>query len=120
MGLGHAEAKRRLESLGFTVRSTRAGPVTFGQTRVVAQNPIAGTNRPRGSTINLTFRMTPPKGQVVVVPELIGKRFDQAFQALQRAGLAAEFKGVGSRVIRQVPAPGSHLEPGGKVRVYLR
>jgi beta-lactam-binding protein with PASTA domain len=56
----------------------------------------------------------------VVVPDLIGKRFDQAFQALQRAGLAAEFKGVGSRVIRQVPAPGSHLEPGGKVRVYLR
>ena len=64
--------------------------------------------------------MTPPKGQVVVVPDLIGKRFDQAFQMLQRAGLSPEFKGVGSRVRSQTPAPGSNVAPGSKVRVYLR
>ena len=120
IGLSQDEGRRRLESLGFVVRSTRAGPVTFGETRVIAQNPIGGTNRPRGSTITITFRMTPPKGQVVVVPDLIGKRFDQAFDALRRAGLSAEFSGIGKRVIRQRPAPGSTVAPGSKVNVTLK
>jgi len=120
IGLSQEEARRRLESLGFAVRGTRAGPVTLGATRVIAQNPIGGTNRPRGSTITITYRMTPPSGQVVLVPDLIGKRFDQAFDALRRAGLAAKFSGIGSRVIRQSPAPGSAVAPGSKVSVSLK
>ncbi len=120
VGMTQAEAARRLEALGFVVRGARQSAVTLGITRVIAQNPIAGTNRPRGSVVTLTYRVTPPVGHTTVVPSLVGQRFDKALDALRRAGFSAEIVGIGTKVRSQSPSAGTRVATGSKVRIRLR
>ncbi len=120
VGMELGAARRRLEGLGFRVAATRNGPRLGGAAKVIAQNPLGGTNRPRGSTVTLTYRHAAPAGQVVVVPNVVGMRIDKAISRLRSAGLGMGVKGFGKRVRSQSPAAGSTVAPGSQVKLTLK
>jgi eukaryotic-like serine/threonine-protein kinase len=53
------------------------------QNQVIHQNPVPGTSRPKGTSVDLTVSSGPPQ---VTVPDVVGYTSQQALLTLQRAG----------------------------------
>ena len=119
IGMKSDVALRKMESLGFNPRLIRQGPSTGGVTEIIAQNPIAGSQRPRGSNITLTYKERPADGTFVVVPNVVGKRLDKAMSEIKSAGLRTSFSRVGTHVRSQEPAAGTRAKAGSAVKVKL-
>jgi serine/threonine-protein kinase len=89
---------------------------------VVAQDPSAGAEAAKGSSVNLTISGGPAK---VEVPVLKGLTRDEAEKALAKLGLksvqTAEFDSYVSKdsVIDQLPAAGELTAPGSTVGILL-
>ena len=122
MYLRHSTVKKdgKTHTYWRLVRSVRSGPIVVGRTQIIAQSPLGGTLRARGSTVTITYRMRPSIGVRVRVPNVVGKRMDRAVDALRRAGLSWSTINLGTRVKSQSPAAGTLVLPGSNVRLRLK
>jgi len=119
MGMTKAAAEGKMSALGFAVRSVRQGPDAGGATQVIAQNPLAGTQQQRGSTIILTYKVEPPAGTYVLVPNVVGQRLDKAMKQISNAGLRHKLRRVGTHVKSQEPAAGTRVASGSQITLKL-
>ena len=97
------------------------------QGRVVAQARPAGTTLKRGDTVQLNVSVGSEPPAAASVPNVVGRRLDEARQALEQAGfevLAPERTGGGqvtntSAVASQTPAAGASIPGGSLVILYV-
>lgn len=119
------EAKTRLEELGFTVSRTATDSEQPKGT-VINQTPNAGEFE-RGHTIQLT--VSNGANQQMDMPDLTGKTYQQAVQALKNAGWqggqpsrvadpGADEENIG-KVTNSSPAPGEAITKGQPVTLYI-
>ena len=71
----------------------------------------------RGSSLSA------PASRQVRVPQLVGKSYSQATQALSKAGLLFQRSGplkANATISAQYPAAGTLVKPGTRVTIYLK
>jgi serine/threonine-protein kinase len=120
IGLQSDDAINRLQDDGFKVRITRA-PNDRDAGIVFSQNPDAGTNTSKGTTVQLS--VSSGKRQVTV-PNAVGRSQADARDQLVSAGLSVTTAEVFSdqptgTVVAQDPAAGVRASPGTKVRINV-
>ena len=93
--------------------------------RVIAQAQPAGTERRRGDTVQLNVSIGAEPAAATSVPDVVGRRQDQARRDLERAGfevLALNLDGEvrnESRVASQTPSAGASIPRGSLVILYV-
>jgi beta-lactam-binding protein with PASTA domain len=120
VGLPVAKAVKKLKAagLGWNQRVVFASAPPG---RVTAQQPAAGTGAKKGSTVVLTVSKGP---QRVPVPNVVGRRRDDAIARLRSAGLHAAVYSVPSSsprgfVVAQSPQASSKAPKGSRVRINV-
>jgi beta-lactam-binding protein with PASTA domain len=109
-----ADARTGLEGAGFTVevRETFSQDVDKGV--VISQDPDSGTKF-KDDTITLTVSKGP---EIVRVPNVIGKKRNQATKILEKAGFTVQALGTGNFTVRASnPGRGSRREKGSTVTI---
>jgi eukaryotic-like serine/threonine-protein kinase len=111
-------AQDTLEQLGFTVARNEGRSADVPKGAVMAVSPGSGDGEQRyGSTVTITVSVGLPQ---VVVPDVTGKKKDEAVDLLQKAGLKAEVQQfLGNRVFRQSPAAGESVDQGSTVSILV-
>jgi eukaryotic-like serine/threonine-protein kinase len=114
------DAINTLQDDGFKVRiqrssSERPAGIVFGQ------NPAAGTNTDKGSTVQLSVSSGK---RTVTVPNAVGRSQADARDALVQAGFSVTTAQVFSSeasgtVVAQDPAAGTRAPPGSRVRINV-
>jgi serine/threonine-protein kinase len=100
-------------------------PSTEAAGRVVAQAQPPGTERRRGDTVQLNVSIGAEPAAAASVPDVAGRRQDQARRELERAGfevLALDLDGEvrnESEVVSQSPAAGASIPRGSLVLLYV-
>ena len=96
------------------------------QGRVIAQAQPAGTERKRGDTVQLNVSTGPEPAAAATVPNVAGRRLDEARRALEQAGfevLALDPSGDelrnSSPIAAQTPAGGASIPGGSLVILYV-
>jgi len=89
--------------------------VELGQ--VIETDPAAGDTAPKGATITVHISKGP---DLVVVPDVVGMTYSDAYDALSAAGFVVDQSGQGNRVVRTNPAPGSKAKRGSGVTIFLK
>jgi serine/threonine-protein kinase len=122
-GQSQATATTTLQHAGFVVTTTTATSNTVPAGSVISTNPPGGTNRAKGSQVQLVVSTGK---QQVSIPPLVGQTPSAAGQTLGQLGLV-----VGDqinepstsvpfgRVTRTDPPAGSQLPIGSSVTVYV-
>jgi beta-lactam-binding protein with PASTA domain len=118
VGLRTSAAVARLKAAGLAAQVTTV-PAKASAGVVVRENPAAGTNVAKNSTVTLQAS----KGQTTV-PDVRGQPAADAKAALQTAGLVpVEFKVPGAQpkgtVTAEKPLPGNKVSRGSKVRINV-
>jgi eukaryotic-like serine/threonine-protein kinase len=97
------------------------------QGQVIAQAKPAGTEGMRGDTVQLNVSVGAEPAAEAAVPNVIGRRLDEARQALEQAGfevLALDLSGGelrnSSAIGSQTPAAGASIPGGSLVILYVR
>ena len=114
----------------FAAEGLRVGvkyvPSEEPQGRVIAQAQPAGTERKRGDTVQLNVSTGPEPAAAATVPNVAGRRLDEARQALEQAGfevLALDPSGDELRnsrpIAAQTPAGGASIPGGSLVILYV-
>jgi serine/threonine-protein kinase len=119
-----------------TIRAAELNPVqsttaaeysaTVPQGAVVRTTPAAGTPLPSGGAVTLVLSRgaePPPPPAEVEMPDVTGRKFDDAARILQKLGLAAEedggiFGGRNGRVQYQEPDAGTQVTRGSTVTLH--
>lgn len=120
VGLPVATAVKKLKAAGLGTNQR----VVFASAppgRVTAQQPAAGAAVGKGSTVSLTVSKGP---QRVAVPNVVGRRRDDAISRLRSAGFHAAVFSVPSSsprgsVVAQSPQGSSKAPKGSRVRINL-
>jgi beta-lactam-binding protein with PASTA domain len=120
VGLPVAAAVKKLEAAGLGFNQQ----VVFASAppgRVTAQRPAAGAAVKKGATVALTVSKGP---QRVVVPNVVGRRRDDAIARLRSAGLHAAVFSVPSSsprgfVVAQSPQASAKAAKGSRVRINV-
>ena len=122
-GLSRDSAEARLRDAHFAVEVDEQDSEDVPEGDVISQNPAAGTDLARGSTVTITVSTGKPQ---VVVPDVVGMKEPKANSALSRAGLTpvrAEREvtdptqdGV---VVEQRPSSGSQVDKGSQVTIVV-
>jgi serine/threonine-protein kinase len=116
------DATRVLETAGFTVETTQEPDDEAPVGEVIDQDPAAGEQAPKNSTITLKVSSGKEK---TGVPDVRGKDVDVAANELGQAGFKTvrqqEESGTvdEGKVIRTSPAPGTPLERGSTVTLVV-
>ena len=117
-----AEAQARGLGLGFEVAEERHDP-GLAVSRVLQQEPAAGTNVRRGRTVRVVVSLG---GKTLTVPRLVGQPGRQADLKLRREGLQPGWDArlhddevLEGQVIAQSPAPDSLSVPGERVHLLV-
>jgi serine/threonine-protein kinase len=113
VGLSPEDATKNLQQLGFKVTrgdDGRSGDVAAGQVMAVAPAPSAGPIT-YGSPVTITVSAGVPQVQV---PDVKGKKVDDATKTLQDAGLKVNVQTfiTGNRVIQQSIEAGKTVDQG--------
>jgi serine/threonine-protein kinase len=107
-----ADATAALAAVQLTI--TELEPVfsdTIGAGVIITQDPPAGTEVARDSTVNVTVSKGP---DVVVLPDLSGLSLSAVTQALQDAGFSiGEIIGLTEGTFAQAKIDGEVVQPGG-------
>ncbi|WP_035868474.1 Stk1 family PASTA domain-containing Ser/Thr kinase [Cryptosporangium arvum] len=120
-GRSREEAEQRLQELNlqFTIEIVESdNPDQAG--KVIEQTPDKG--QVSGDT---TIKLEVAQGQAQVeVPDVVGKRFNEARDILEEAGLRADRQGGGrgddeARVFFQVPSAGDSVAGNSRVRLFV-
>ena len=120
VGLAPEKATANLEELGFTVKRTangRSADVQTGEVMSMNPNPAGGAV-PYGSTVTIRVSEGVP---IVTVPDLQGRKQQEAAKALTKLGLKVDATpfGPGNRVIVTNPPAGAQVEVGTTVQLAL-
>jgi serine/threonine-protein kinase len=117
-----ATATAALHNAGFNVNPT-AQDSNAPQYQVIHQNPAPGSQKPKGSTVDVTFSNGPPQ---VSVPDVVGYTSQQAVQALESAGfkvqqqtLSVSDPSQNNIVQQQNPAGGSQATKESTVTITV-
>ena len=122
VGAAAGEAADQLQAAGLQAQ-TREVAAEEPRGTVVAQDPAAGTEAARGTTVRLEVSSGP---QPVAVPDVVDQSEEDARSALEALGFrvrlveepAPEPESVGL-VLRQVPAAGREAPPGTQVSIVV-
>jgi len=110
-------AQANLEQLGFKVNRVddgRSADVAKGEVMAVAPAPAAGPV-PFGSKVDIQVSAGVPQ---VEVPDVTGKKTDEAKRILEAAGLKVQSTDwFGDKVLRQNPKPGTVVDQGTSVKI---
>ena len=101
-------------------------PSSEAQGRVIAQAQPAGTELERGDTVQLNVSVGSDPAAAASVPDVTGRRLDEARQALEQAGfevlavnrIGGERVRNASTVASQTPAAGASIPGGSLVALY--
>jgi eukaryotic-like serine/threonine-protein kinase len=112
-------AEQAVRDAGLTPARSQQFDATVPAGAVVRPDPAAGTALPSGGSVTLVVSRGPAPPRQVRVPLVVGKRADEAEQALTRAGLDVE-RSAGfpfrddddARVVDQSAGPGSLVDRG--------
>jgi beta-lactam-binding protein with PASTA domain len=120
VGLPVATAVKKLEAAGLG-SNQRVVFASAPPGRVTAERPAAGTAVKKGSTVALTVSRGP---QRVSVPNVVGRRRDDAIARLRSAGFHAAVFSVPSTqprgfVVAQNPQAASKAPKGSRVRINV-
>ena len=121
-GQSPADAQAALERLGFAVNVKHQYDESVPVDGVIGTDPAGGTNVPRDSTLQLLVSDGPAP---VPVPDVGGKSFDDASQALTAAGFtvarADDFDATIAlgKVIRTDPAANQPASRGAQVTIHV-
>src|SRR3712207_3177534 len=117
-GQSPEQAVANLEELGFAVERGEDGrSAAVGVGEVMALNPAPGATAPFGSTVHIQVSAGLPQVQV---PDVTGKRAEEATAILQAAGLQVDATSFfGNKVRQQVPAAGEIVEQGTVVKILV-
>jgi eukaryotic-like serine/threonine-protein kinase len=118
-GQSPEQAVANLEALGFVVQKGedgRSAAVDTGE--VMAVSPAPGDGKVAfGSTVTITVSAGVP---LVTVPDVTGKKADEAKAILERAGLKVDATSFfGNKVRGQVPSAGETVEQGSTVKILV-
>ena len=118
-GQSPEQAQANLEALGFTVKrgeDGRSAAVDTGEVMAVSPGPADGPVE-FGSTVTIAVSAGLP---LVVVPDLVGMKEDEATAALAAVGLTVDAtKFFGNKVRQQQPAAGEQVEQGASVKILV-
>jgi eukaryotic-like serine/threonine-protein kinase len=122
VGRSEADARAVLEAAGFQVSSTRHTDEEIPAGQVAAQEPAEGDEVDPGAQISLQVSDGP---KPVVVPNVVGKDYDNASGALRARRLEVKRTDAYSdsmeagKVISQDPVPGEEVLRGSTVKVVV-
>ena len=124
VGLSQSDAESTLDAAGFAVVTTKASSTSVPAGDVISQSPAAGTVMAAGATVTIEVSSGAPNAPKVSVPDLVGLRFIDAFNALQSAGLKINVEFTTSTeyvltVAEQSPEAGTSVDPGTVVTVTI-
>ena len=123
--MDYEEAKQALEEQGLVVAREDVNSDTIEEGKVVSQNPVAGTEVNKNSTVTLS--VSAGKGSSVV-PNLIGKYYDEDSikSLLENSGyeLGSYSQDTSDdyqegQIMSQTPSGGSTAEKGTKVDIVV-
>ena len=86
---------------------------------VAQQEPVAGTQVRKNTTVRLECRKGPIPGRLTSVPNVEGLSRQSAAKVIGDADLIATFAGTGRLVVTQVPEGGTQVTSGTKVTCRL-
>ncbi|PZA20915.1 Stk1 family PASTA domain-containing Ser/Thr kinase, partial [Modestobacter versicolor] len=111
-------AQGTLEQLGFTVERDTGRSAAVGTGQVMGVDPGPGDGeQPYGSTVTITVSEGLPQ---VAVPDVTGKKKDDAVKALEDAGLKVQVQQFfGNNVLRQTPSAGETVDVGSTVTILV-
>ncbi len=118
VGKTAAEAKEKLESVGFAYKTVGDGATVTDQT------PAGGAIIPNNASVIL-YLGAEKSDDLCTVPNVVGKTASEANKALTNAGLIMKVSGATTvssgnvHAISQSAAPGSELEAGSVVTVQF-
>jgi eukaryotic-like serine/threonine-protein kinase len=129
VGRTASEAGSILREAGLGTPNVVRVPSAEPRDQVVAQNPAAGSQAPRGSAIRINVSQgtgATPEPAGVEVPDVEGLTEDEAVAALEDAGLTARVERettddptlVGT-VLRQQPGAGTTASNGDEVAIFV-
>ena len=105
---------RALEKAGFKVEVDRAYSDDVDKGRVISQSPNGGTGF-KDDTITLVVSRGP---EAIKVPNVVGKRRNEARKILEDAGFKVRPFGPGNFTVRaQTPARDKKAKPGSSVTI---
>jgi serine/threonine-protein kinase len=117
-GMPVAQAQDTVNKAGFKYTTVQVFSDTVPAGVVADQSPSSGT-APRNSSITLQVSKGP---ELIVVPDVTGKKRDDAVQQIEALGLQAQVLtpfGGGNKVHAQSPSPGSQVKRGSVVRLLV-
>jgi serine/threonine-protein kinase len=120
-GKSQAAAERILHDAGFVV-ATKSISRDAPRGTVLEQDPPAGSQVDRGSTVTITVSLGPG---TVVVPDVAGQPEKRALRTLKDKGLRPEKKRRHSRAVRRglaigtIPPAGAELERGKPITLLV-
>ena len=121
-GMAERDARAALEAAGFEVAAERSFDETVARGAVASQHPPPGEPAPPGSEVRLVVSDGP---RPVVVPNVVGRTYDDAVEALARKRLGAKRAEAFSasveagEVIRQDPVAGEEAARDSVVTIVV-
>ena len=115
-----AVARAALEAKGFRVTVVRKFSDRIPLDQVISQDPGANVTRPFQSAVTLTVSRGPRSFPVATY---IGLSKDAAMAQIEAAGLVAKVSyvpgGVQGKVVGQSPDPGTVVQPGDTITIFV-
>jgi eukaryotic-like serine/threonine-protein kinase len=121
IGLEEELAKAQLEELGLEADVDRRPSTEYGAGIVADQSPKEGTKLAKGEAVLIVVSTGPPMTQV---PDVVGMKYDEALDVLQKASLRAKKVEVFSdkepgEVLRQDPRADETVREGAVVTLQV-
>ena len=121
IGLEEELAKAQLQELGLKADVDRRPSTKYGAGIVADQSPKEGTKLAKGEAVLIVVSTGPPMTQV---PDVVGMKYDEALDVLQKASLRAKKVEVFSdkepgEVLRQDPRADETVREGSVVTLQV-
>jgi serine/threonine-protein kinase len=116
-GASQDEAKAELEKIQLTPQLVQDFSDEVEAGKVIETDPAAGEQAEKGSTVTVHIS----KGaDLVVVPDVVGMTYSDAYDTLTAAGFEFNQSGQGNRVVKTNPPPGTKAKRHSGVTVFLK
>ena len=117
------EAEKEAQRHGFGIECEYTYSDTVAKDHIISQLPLAGEELDKHEKIRLSVSMGATGGKIEV-PDFKGNTLEEAKKEIEALRLICDVEFVNSSaesgtVIRQTPAEGTHMNPAGKVKLYV-
>jgi eukaryotic-like serine/threonine-protein kinase len=114
------DARATLEALGFHVETSQDFSTDVPKGHVISTDPPTSQKAPKGSTVTLFVSKGP---KTFPMPDVVGMQREAAIAKLEALGLSVkvvEIPGThGNQVVFQDPDPGTTVEQGQQVSIFV-